>query len=88
MWGLVLAAALTFGLIEVAAARPDRRENREQRRLVFLAGKRASELTLDEAADGVVLSQKFKQPALEKYFRAEATKKQKAAHVTVHDARR
>jgi len=86
MWGLVLAAALTFGLIRAAAARPDRKENREQRRLIFLAGKSQQDLTLDEASDGVVLSRKFKQPALEKHFRAVATKKQKAAHASIHHA--
>jgi hypothetical protein len=56
MWGLAAAAVLTYGLIRAAVAEPSRKAAFRAAKLRRLLRKPANRLTLDEAADGVVLA--------------------------------
>lgn len=69
MWGLLVAAALTFGLVRAAAARSTRKHLGESARFASSASKLARKtITLDEAEDGAVLARKFGNMDLEKKF--------------------
>ncbi len=68
MWGILVAAVLAYGLVRAAAPRSESRQDADRRRLLYLITRPPKALTRDEAADGVVLARKFKQPALEKVF--------------------
>jgi len=74
MWGLVVAAALTFGLVRAAASKSYRKKSAEERRLAYLEARlRLGSITLDECEDGAVLARKFGNMDLEKKFRKTAT---------------
>jgi len=78
MWGLLVAAALTFGLVRAATGlRPETKSARmrlkESARFATYVSKLSRKtITLDEAEDGVVLARKFGNMDLEKKFRAVA----------------
>jgi hypothetical protein len=56
MWGLVAAAALTYGLIKAAVAEPARKAAFRAAKLRRLLQTPTNRLTIDAAADGVVLA--------------------------------
>ena len=69
MWGLIVAAALTFGLVKAAAAKSTRKKLRESARFASSSSKLAQKtITLDEAEDGAVLARKCGNVNLEKKF--------------------
>lgn len=77
--GALLTLALVCGLVRFAATRPSRQLNLRELRLRRLSGLLTNNtITLDQAADGVVLSRQFGKPELAQKFReAEASLKKK-----------
>jgi len=73
MWGIAIAAAIGYGLVRAAMARPAVREELARGRLAELAA-RIDRLGPDEAADGVVLARKFGERGLEAKFKAQVSK--------------
>ena len=73
MWGLVVAAALTLGLVRAAVAKSAHRKSAEERRLAYLSAMlEIGRVSLDECEDGAVLARKFGNMDLEKKFRKTA----------------
>ena len=78
MWGLLVAAALTFGLVRAAVTKPARKLTHEERRLVALtSGLAAGVLSLEDAEDGAVLARRQGDVELEKKFRIRAVEMKK-----------
>lgn len=76
MWAVVVALGATYGLMRLAAARPEMRKASQERRLArlerkIIAGRR---LTRDEAEDGAYLSRVAGKTDLERQFRRVAEK--------------
>lgn len=75
MWAVLAGIAAACGLVKLAAGRPSRTESRQRRYLGYLLSRlEEGGLTRDQAADGAVLSRKFRIGDAERKFRAaEAT---------------
>ena len=68
MWGVVVAAVITYGLVRAAAAEPARKKTREAGKLVQLCAIPRVLLTLSQAQDGAALARRFGRADLARSF--------------------
>jgi uncharacterized membrane protein YqiK len=73
VWGILIALGAAYGLVRLAAAKPDIRRALDERRLVVLKRKLAeNRLDRTEAADGAYLARQDGNAELERKFKTVA----------------
>lgn len=76
MWAVVVALGVAYGLVRLAAAKPEIRRKLRESRLAYLTRKMlgGDHLTRDEAEDGAYLAREAKDRTLERKFKEAVSK--------------